>query len=44
MTTTFERKDTLMPKINLHETERALKTAAKVIGGLAVIVGAVKGH
>ena len=33
-----------MPKINWHDTERVLKTAGKVVGGLAVIVGAIKAH
>jgi hypothetical protein len=33
-----------MPKINWKETERVLKTAAKVVGGLAVIAGAFKSH
>jgi hypothetical protein len=33
-----------MPKINWHETERVLKTTAKVVGGLAAIVGAIKAH
>jgi hypothetical protein len=37
-------RDTLMPKINWKETERVLKTAGKVIGGLALIAGAFKGH
>jgi hypothetical protein len=34
----------MMLKINWHETERALKTAGKVVGGLVVIVGAIKAH
>ena len=33
-----------MPKINWHETARVLKTAAKVVGGLAVVAGAIKRH
>ena len=33
-----------MLKINLHETERVLKTGAKVISALAVIVAAIKTH
>jgi len=37
-------RDTLMPKIDWHKTERVLKTAGKVVGGLAVIAGAIKGH
>jgi hypothetical protein len=37
-------RDTLMLKINWHETERVLKTAGKVIGGLGAIVGAIKAH
>ena len=33
-----------MLKINLHDTERVLKTGAKVIGALGVIVTAIKTH
>lgn len=33
-----------MPRLNWHETERVLKTTAKVVGGLAMIVGAIKRH
>ena len=33
-----------MPKINWKETERVLKTTAKIVGGLAVIAGAMKSH
>lgn len=33
-----------MPKINWHKTERVLKTAGTVVGGLAVIVKAIRAH